>query len=392
MIGEDWWILFEGHLWGRDAGKIVSHYAGYVSLVPQLIGWSTAWLPAAGQVHALAFAALLIAALSLGWLASPRFAALLPDPRGRAFVALLLVLFPLGDAPLLCATMYAHWHLLWVVCLMTVAATPRTPQGRAGELLLAALCAWSHPLAVLCVPLFLARAWWRGPGIERRHCLALALLPLIYLTIGLDGSGSATLRAGAWHGFVPLWTNSILPSLTLGPGRAAWWHAHDLPFALLAVPFIALGWVCLRLPDLRALRATSALLLAAALAISLATALSRWAGQQRLLVASPRYGYVPALLLLTWSSVVWLRAAGQRVRLAGALLLVHALALNTYAGRLRYAVRPESRGRVVAFATSVAAWARTPGPAGETRRLALPGRAIEVTRPAPRQTSAAPVR
>src|SRR5690606_20828477 len=190
MINEDWWVLFEDHLWGRDLGCLVRPYAGYVSFGPRLLGWAASFLPAGATCFALAWAAGCIGAVALGWLASPRFAILLPDPRARAFVAVTLAMLPVGNAALLCAAMFSHWHMLFALCLMTVARPPETRRGRACELVVGGICAWSHPLALLLAPAFAWRAWTAEATADRRHYAALTLLVLAYAAFGMDGSAT----------------------------------------------------------------------------------------------------------------------------------------------------------------------------------------------------------
>lgn len=380
MIGEDWSILFEGHLWDRDLGRIVQPYAGYVSVGPQLVGWLVSFLPAAARGYALAWVAGLVAVVSLAWFASERFARLLPDHRTRASVAVLLAILPLADAGLLCATMYAHWHLLFVLCLMPVAAAPATGRGRAGEIFVAVLCAWSHPLALVTAPLFGWRAW-RESATARRHYLALAAVVLAYPSFGIDWGVNVGVAPGILGAFGALWSTVILPSLLYNYDLNYWLASHGVPAALAFAPMALLAFSCWRARGRHSVPPALTALLAAAVLVSMGTVASRWGSQQRLLFACPRYGYVPALLVALATVVTVLRLVPARAGLVGAVLVLHALALNTRATRLRYAVRPPSNGRVVAFAAEVAAWARRSGPPGEVRRLALPGRAIEVVRP-----------
>lgn len=382
MIGEDWWVLFEDHLWGRDLGCLVRPYAGYVSFGPRLLGWAASFLPAGATCFALAWAAGCIGAVALGWLASPRFAILLPDPRARAFVAVTLAMLPVGNAALLCAAMFSHWHMLFALCLMTVARPPETRRGRACELVVGGICAWSHPLALLLAPAFAWRAWTAEATADRRHYAALTLLVLAYAAFGMDGSATMASPGETLKASAGLWTNSVVPALLMTSethfalqeyGVSGWW--------MLLPPLVLLGGLC-RAPALAQVRVPLLALFAAAVLVSVGTAASRWATEQKLLFASPRYVYVPSLLLAAVATIAALRAAGLRARLVGCVLALHVLALHSHATQRRYAVRPVSNGRVVAFAHTVKAWAREPGPAGEARRLALPGRAYEVVRPA----------
>lgn len=395
LCGEDWSILFARYLWDQSPGLVLEPYAGYVSFGPQGIGWLCSWLPGGAQAYALAFAAGGIAAVALGWFASPRFAHVLEDARLRALVCVLLVVQPIADAPLLCTTMYAHWHMLFVVCLAAI-ATPPSARARPVELIVVAVCAWSHPMALLVAPLFAWRAWRSTEGAVRGHYACLALLSIAYLGFGVDwqahvSPAQASSSSDGWPGALGTLLGSvILPSLTLNQGLVTLLVEHGLPLgllgALLSLPLVALGATLLRTssrdPRLAVARHTTLTLVGLALLIATATVASRWASQGSLVFASPRYAYVPTLLLSLWGMSALLSLGGRRVGLVALLLAAHALSLNQDSGvQARFRFAPRSDGRVARFATEVEAWARTPGPFGESRRLVLPGRVLEIRRP-----------
>lgn len=386
LCGEDWAILFARYLWDRSPGLVLEPYAGYVSFGPQGIGWLSSWLPGGAQAYALAFAAGGVAALALGWFASPRFAHVLPDARLRVVVCLLLALQPLGDAPLLCTTMYAHWHLLFVVCLAAI-ATPPSTRVRLVEVLVVAVCAWSHPMALLVAPMFAWRAWRSADRGVRRHYACLTMLSVAYLGFGIDWQTQlAQTHAGGpasgWPAaLVTLLGSVILPSVALNQELVTVLGEHGIPLSTLG---LLLGALLLALVGamLLAHRRCTLTMLGLALLLATATVASRWASQGTLVFKSPRYAYVPALLLSLWGMSTLLHLGRRRAGLVALLLVAHALSLNLGPGvRTRFRFAPPSEGRVARFAAEVEAWARTPGPSGESRRLVLPGRVLESRRP-----------
>ena len=395
LCGEDWAILFARYLWDRSPGLVLEPYAGYVSFGPQGIGWLTSWLPGGAQAYALAFAAGGVAALALGWFASPRFAHVLPDARLRGLVCLLLALQPLADAPLLCTAMYAHFHMLFVVCLAAV-ATPPSARARPVELIVVTVCAWSHPIALLVAPLFAWRAWRSPDRGVRRHYACLALLSVAYLGFGVDWQTQLwqTLPGGAHPGsftaLVTLVGSVILPSIALNQELVTVLGEHGIGPGtlglLLGALLVALVSAALiagrRCPGLATARGTTLMVLGLALLLATATVASRWASQGTLVFKSPRYAYVPALLLSLWGMSTLLNLGRRRAGLVALLLVAHAVSLNLGPGvRTRFRFAPPSEGRVARFAVEVEAWARTPGPSGESRRLVLPGRVLEICRP-----------
>jgi len=159
----------------RDPGRVLRHYNGYVSLVPNAIGY------ASGGV-AIAFAPTLLAVvpflLAVGCYSLPHglrlFGNVSPAGTGSA-ASLLIAALPLGSATLLANTTYSQWNGLLALALLAIAPASRSPIAVSARFLVSATLMWSHPLSVLVLPLF-AFAAVRDAREQRRAAVASGAL------------------------------------------------------------------------------------------------------------------------------------------------------------------------------------------------------------------------
>ena len=178
--------------------SISRQYAGYFHLGPRVLAELATVVPPAAASAALAILAALCTALLsvLVYLAS---AGHLRTRVARTLAAALVVVAPLATdevpnsiANLQWPGLYAlFWMLLW---------TPRTVSGRIVAAAVTFTVATSSILAVVFVPLALARlAWSRGAGRRDRHALVLA--SLLVAGVGLQVIG--VVFGSSDRGFAP---------------------------------------------------------------------------------------------------------------------------------------------------------------------------------------------
>lgn len=180
----------------RQPGGLLREYAGYVALLPNLLGWVGGALPLPWQPYLWTGVAFAIAVLAHTLPVSRRFAGMLPDARARSLLCVLLAALPLGNYALDTDVAFCTWHLLWIAAFAAIAAPPSTRRGARLECLGLALCLWSNPLCVVLVPAYALRAA-RTRGFARAHFATLttfALLPLLLV----KAPSSNTPAMGDW--------------------------------------------------------------------------------------------------------------------------------------------------------------------------------------------------
>jgi hypothetical protein len=184
MACEDGQVMFAYYLSQPSPWGIFRFYYGYISLLPNLIGYLSAQLPPTWSPYLLAYFALVIKALAHTLFALRRFRAVIPSDNLRWWICLLLALLPLGNVQLLANTTYSIWNLLWILLLLTYAPLGSSRLGQVAQFSLLALCIWSHPLAIVVGPILLYNLFTRPT--ERWFNGGLLLLLVLYLTLGVE--------------------------------------------------------------------------------------------------------------------------------------------------------------------------------------------------------------
>ncbi len=183
---EDGRDMFAFYYNERDPSSVLRFFAGYVSLVPNLIGFLTLALDGTLAALCLRIVPWLLNALALSLFVLPPWRSIVASDPTRFAMSLALALLPLQDFGMVTMTMYSLWSLLLIQCWLAALRAP--PGNGALALSLGVQCgaAWSNPLSLLLLPLYGARlATARGAP---RELLASALpvaATLVYLVAGV---------------------------------------------------------------------------------------------------------------------------------------------------------------------------------------------------------------
>jgi hypothetical protein len=159
---------------------------GYVSLLPNFIGYLSAQTPAPWSAYVLAWFALLVKAAAHTLFALRRFRVVVANDWARWWICLGLATLPLGNVLLVDNTTYAIWNLLWILLWLAYAPLGPTRFSQIGQFLLMALCICSHPLGILVAPLCLYNLIVRRQVADRLINGGLLLVLAIYFWFGVS--------------------------------------------------------------------------------------------------------------------------------------------------------------------------------------------------------------
>jgi hypothetical protein len=255
---EDGSILLQRYYQELSPSSWLDTYAGYVSVLPNVLGSLVCRLPVQSIPRAMALTAWLLMFLAVTRFLRRGFGAVAPV-RVRAVACASLACLPIGDAMMSTMLMTAQFSLLLWLYLVVLYPRPASGIGKWLDCVLVALLTWSHPLTVLALPLSLLRLrepraramaathvlaaasyliWGRQPGTEFLWSqLWTQALPLLLVRVGFDPFFGSTTKAWLWEA-AQAWLAfiagaTILTLLVLGC-RAAWprWHRPTRGFLL----------------------------------------------------------------------------------------------------------------------------------------------------------------
>jgi hypothetical protein len=349
----------------RDPGSILRFYNGYVSLVPNAIGFFSLRAPIELAPKLLALAPFLLtgACFLLPFLlrtGGPTSGA------GTAVAAsLLLAALPLGNADLVANTTYSFWNGLLALCLLALAPPPQRLPGQLAHALAAALLIASHPLSLVMLPLYLVSVVQDVRGRRWRALWAAGLVfaGIAYQLVGVQQEAArmrapgTLLHLGLRYLVERVGFEAILGTearLALYESGRGW--VVTLVGALITAGVGWLGWRSLR--DHARTRGLVLGLGYLVLALTFGVVVGR---NIRTGLLWSRFGehyfYVPKALL--WVAIVLCAAplvarlgSGKR-RLLAAALCAYVLAIG-YVERARYGVTVEDGRRIAAFVERVA--------------------------------------
>jgi len=311
-------------------------YAGYLHVVPRLVGWLASAMP----LQDLALVMVVASCGVTGLVAAVVYACMaswVPARLPRAWLSLMTALLPLMGSEVVGTTANLHWLLLWGL-VWVVLHRPSTVVGAVGLTLVAVLAGLSEIQVLALLPLVLLR------GVQRRHGPAWALSPLLGCVVSAAAQLAATLsqpRPGAWG--VPevasvarlFGEEVLLPlvsadrpalhgQLTGGGSNPVWLAASS---ALVVVAYVLVrGDVRLRLIAVLCV-VLAALLFTFTLVTNPGVVDTRWARGPGVDLFKTRYSIAPELLVLSVVALAWQVASTRADRAAKGVVAVVAVGL-----------------------------------------------------------------
>jgi hypothetical protein len=243
LLFEDGRELFSYYYDHREAHSILRPYNGYISLVPNLVGYAAYWGPVRWVPRTYSFFALFCNTLACGIFCTNRFRAILPSDSARTATCLILALMPLEDVAVLSAAMYSLWPLLLLLLLMLLAPFEGNAVVRVGTVVGLSLCICSHPLAVVALPLLIFNCIRYVDWRDRTMNLCLAAVLIAYLLCGTSPGASADWIASLRAAIVLALERIYLESAIGAVRRAAWHGETNVCWMNLALGGACLVWL-----------------------------------------------------------------------------------------------------------------------------------------------------
>jgi hypothetical protein len=318
---------------------LASSYAGYFHTAPRLLAELAALAPATSAAAVLAVSAALVTA-ALAVLVYVASAAHLRSPLARTAAAAVVVVAPLAQDDVPNSIANLHWPALYALFWLLL-WRPNSWPGRTVGLVTTALVVTSDILVLALLPLALARVWVR----RDRYSAALA----------------AVFSFGVALQLVGLFTGASSRDTDLDPVRAAVGYViRAVPGALVGhrwlgddhtsarwLALVGLAWLLVLAAVLLAWRrldrpAWTLVVVAVVHSVALYTLPVFLAG-----VATERYAYAPAMLLVV-ALLVLLRRSRAEAVLVGLLLVVCAVNLRVDNPRAEGPAWSDARAAAVA--------------------------------------------
>lgn len=172
---------------------ILRYYAGYVSVLTNAIGWAAMRLPLPTSPYVFTLASLVIATLGFYLLSRHEHAWLIPDACTRIIIVVTLAILPLGRGYLVNNLTYSQWSLFFLlIVLLSRWPLPSSIGGLSAYAVAVALCAASHPLSILTVPLCVAQFVLNRHRSQRLFIAFCACAIVAYQAIGVQHSINVT--------------------------------------------------------------------------------------------------------------------------------------------------------------------------------------------------------
>ena len=184
----------------RGPSSWFREWAGYVVLVPNLIGWFALAAPIEWSPWLLSLGSLGLATLALCFIARADYGDLEPVAVVRAGGVIVLALMPVLHHLFWFNSIYSVWSANLLLVLLTLAPAPADTQTRLVRGFAMALLIFSHALSLVLLPVFvgLAVAGERfGPGAGRAipgargFYAALACLVVVQQFVAVDHSAAS---------------------------------------------------------------------------------------------------------------------------------------------------------------------------------------------------------
>lgn len=385
LFCEDGTIMYGYYVGNPDPARLLSPYAGYVSLVPNAICYAASNLSPAYAPYLFAAAALLVAAAAMTLFSLRRFRGVLQHDTARMAVCLLLAAWPIGNYALVSLATYSLWYLLLALLLLAAAPLPRSRAAVAAQFAFMALAAWSHPLSVVVVPLCAYLLLVRKTLADRLVNAGLIVAVVLYVAFGVTRRGESDFSPQAVSTTCVYLAHRVLfeaffgnrMRLILRARGYGWLIVAAAAGALLAINLLL--WLArsrLTRTHWRQLAGVSAFVVALTF---LGVVARNMTPTSHLVSWNHRYFYLQqyAVLLVAAVGVAhllqvprWADLGRRWAAPAGVALLAYAVGTNLH-NRQFYLTSPEESRRITAFTKQVAEQLRRPVGRRGARELVL---------------------
>lgn len=247
---EDGTIMFAYYLSHTDPSSILRAQGwqmteGYVSLLPNAVGYLAVRLSPALAPYSMSIYALLVSGFSMTLFALRRFRSILPDDTLRRLACVILALMPIGDFAVMSSTTYSQWHLLMILLLLTAAPVPLSPVVRVLQLCFLVLAVASHPLSIIILPLCVVLLFIRRGAADRVINISLIVAAGIYFSLGVRpemATSKYPIRLETFWVGLRYVLHRVLFEGLLGNRLRVFWHTsgHDHVIELIAVVILCL--------------------------------------------------------------------------------------------------------------------------------------------------------
>ncbi len=188
FYAEDGKILFKQQYEEGFFAALITPYAGYLPFAPRIVAAICALLPLEYAPAAYAAVSLIIAAAVLAFFIAPGFREVVESDSLRVVIVILFTLMP-NTEPLM-KLAYLNWYMLFFLALVTLYVLPQMAIKRWLLLLPVVVAAWSTPVALVCLPLVVMRAWTAADRGERLWWVTLMLV-MIGFSLAAERAPSA---------------------------------------------------------------------------------------------------------------------------------------------------------------------------------------------------------
>lgn len=167
LRAEDGSKVFEFFYEHRAVDFLLRFKAGYIPLLPNILGWLSVRLPPRLTPYLLTCAPTLLAAFTTSALGLRAFRPYVASDPLRAAVCLGLAIAPPGPMMTVSNTDYSIWNALLLVLLLALLPMPKNRLGSVAFACALGVLIWSHPLTIVALPATLLHLW-RERGVFAR--------------------------------------------------------------------------------------------------------------------------------------------------------------------------------------------------------------------------------
>ena len=240
--------MFAFYINHSESAGIFRSYGGYISLLPNLIGYVATRLSISFSPYFMVFSSLWITSCAFTVFALPRYRFALASDKGRMALCLILGLLPLGNSAIRSSITYSQWHLLWLFLILILAPLPRSTLGRIGQLGFLVVTAWSHPLSILGIPLLGLTAIVRWKKDEIFNSVGLITAIVAYQLIGVDASDAIQKISFSSIGLAGKYIlHRVVFESIFGNRLRLLLHEQQMDWMILLFALSAIGILCLLL-------------------------------------------------------------------------------------------------------------------------------------------------